>query len=142
MNDTLLLDTHIILWFTTGNRRLRPAVREVVNRTWQSGGTLLVSAVSAWEVATLAEAGRINLASPPDEWLRNLLAQPGFIGLPLDPEAAIRAPLLSGFTRKDPMDRLLIASAIQAGCPMVTADAAIIAFATTHGSRYGFAVAS
>jgi len=43
---------------------------------------------------------------------------------------------------RDPGDRMLIATALDLGCPLVTYDERIIQFATTHGSRYGFAVAS
>jgi len=41
----------------------------------------------------------------------------------------------------DPADRLLIATAIELDCPLVTYDARITRFAARHGGRYGFAAA-
>jgi len=111
----------------------------MIERLWSAGGTLLVSAVSAWEIGTLVEKGRIALDVTPDAWLRDILRQPGVVGLPLDPMTALGGSGLAEFTRQDPMDRLLIAAAISQDCPLVTHDAHILAFAQRYGGRYGFA---
>ena len=61
MTESLLLDTHIVLWLDSGSDRLRPATIGLIDRHWQSGGAILSSAVTAWEIALLVDTGRIRL---------------------------------------------------------------------------------
>jgi PIN domain nuclease of toxin-antitoxin system len=58
------------------------------------------------------------------------------------PKIAARAYTLSGLSHADLAARMLIATAIAHGCPLITCDERIITFATSHGSRYGFTVES
>ena len=51
MTDRLLLDTHIALWLDSGDDALRPPTRVLIDDCWQNGGTILLSAVSVWEIA-------------------------------------------------------------------------------------------
>jgi len=60
--------------------------------------------------------------------------------VPLNHEAAVRAYNLPGFAHRDPADRLLIATAIELGCPLVTYDQHITEFASQWGRRSGFSV--
>lgn len=53
MTGDLLLDTHIALWLDSGDARLRPATRRLIHQNWQGGGSIMLSAVSAWEIALL-----------------------------------------------------------------------------------------
>jgi PIN domain nuclease of toxin-antitoxin system len=55
-------------------------------------------------------------------------------------QAAARAYSLDGLEHRDPGDRLLIATAIDLRCPMVTYDRKILEFAAAHGSRNQFSV--
>jgi len=61
----LLLDTHLLLWLDNGDPRLLPKTRSLIDRRWLAGGSVLVSAVFAWEIALLADTGRISLGCPP-----------------------------------------------------------------------------
>ena len=54
MIPALLLDTHVALWLDSGDDRLRPSTRGLIDSCWQSGGTIYLSAVTAWEVALLS----------------------------------------------------------------------------------------
>jgi hypothetical protein len=60
----LLLDTHIALWLDSGDDRLRPSTRALIDECWRSGGTIYLSSVSAWEIALLVHTGRIDLEFP------------------------------------------------------------------------------
>ncbi len=135
----LLLDTHIALWLDSGNARLRPSTVQVIDRCRQRGGTILLSAVSAWEIALLVDTGRIQLDVPVPEWLERFCERPGVAPLELCIAAAANAYRLHPFEHRDPGDRLLIASAIAANAPLVTYDDRILAFAKRHGKQIRFA---
>lgn len=142
MTTELLLDTHIALWLESGDARLRPETIRRIETCWRAGGTLLLSAVSVWEIAQLIFSGRIELNRPMAEWLEQFLGQPGKRCVPLGHRAAMGAYWLHELEHRDPADRLLIATSIEHACPMVTYDQRIAHFAERHGSRYGFSVAT
>ena len=133
-----LLDTHILLWLDSGSDRLRPSTRDLIDACWRGGGTILVSAVSVWEVAVLADTGRIGLDLPVAAWIERFAARPGIEILPLSYLAAAQAYRLHHLAHRDPGDRLLIAAAIERSCPLVTYDTRIAAFAGAFGGQYGF----
>ena len=135
---TLLLDTHIALWLDSGSARLRPSTIQLIDRCRQRGGTILFSAVSAWEIALLVDTGCIELDVPVADWVDRFCSQPGVAPLPLDPAAASRAYMLHPFAHRDPGDRLLMATAIAADAPLVTYDDRILAFAKRHGRQIRF----
>ena len=142
MSNGLLLDTHIARWLDSGDQRLRAPTRALIDACWQSGGTIHLSAISAWEIALLVESGRIALDVPVEAWLRRFIERPGLSAAPLDWQAACQAYRLHHLEHRDPADRLLIATAIALACPLVTYDARIARFAERHGTQYGLSVAA
>jgi PIN domain nuclease of toxin-antitoxin system len=136
----LLLDTHIALWLSRGDARLGEATRKAIDATWKAGGRIFLSAVSVWEIAMLVEKEAITLDLPVEAWVERFLDRPGLEAVPLDHSAAARAYGLHHLEHRDPADRLLIASAIGLGCPLVTHDDRIRRFAKTRGRQYRFAV--
>jgi len=92
-------------------------------------GSVGVSAVSCWEVVTLAERGRIELDRDSRRWVRAALGLEGVRALPLGPEAAVAAGLLprEGFPG-DPADRMIYATARIAGVRLATKDRALRRF--------------
>ena len=142
MSGSLLLDTHIALWLEGGDRRLRSSTRKAIDAHWQNGGTVLLSAVSVWEIALLVDTGRLNLDVPVDAWVERFLDCPGIEGVPLDHRTAARSYQLRLLEHRDPADRLLIATAIQLSCPLLTYDERITRFGTRYGNEYRFAVAT
>jgi PIN domain nuclease of toxin-antitoxin system len=139
VTETILLDTHIALWLDSGSDRLRPATRDLIDTCWRNGGLVLLSAVTAWEIALLIDTGRIALDISLPAWLERFTARPGIDAVPLSHQAASHAYRLHHLAHRDPGDRLLIATAVERACPLVTYDVRIIHFAETHGSQYGFA---
>lgn len=105
---------------------------------WRGGGALLVSAVSAWEIAVLADVGRITLDLRPEAWFARFLARPGLVCAPLQASAAFRAYQLPDLPHRDPADRLLIATAIEAARPLVTYDQRLLEYAERQGPSLGF----
>ncbi len=142
MSDGLLLDTHIALWLDRGDQRLRPKTRTLIDECWRGGGTIYLSAISAWEIALLVDMDRIELDVPVAKWLARFLDRPGIAPAPLDPATAARAYEFHQLEHRDPADRLLIATAIALECLLVTYDERIARFAARHGRKYGFAIAA
>jgi PIN domain nuclease of toxin-antitoxin system len=142
VTDRLLLDTHIALWLDSGDNRLRPSTRALIESHWQSGGTILLSAVTAWEIALLVDTGRIDLDIPVASWIERFVERPGIEAVPLDHRTASRSYELHRLEHRDPADRLLIATAIDLECPLVTYDERISRFERKHGGQYRFAIAT
>lgn len=141
MTDAILLDTHILLWLENGDAKLPPRTRGLIDRHWQGGGTVLVSAVTAWEVAMLVERGRIRLDCATQAWFRRCLDRPGFEMVPLSWRVCIQAYELHSLGHRDPGDRLLIATAIERRCALVTQDERIIRYAQLCGREQGLELA-
>ena len=142
MTDRLLLDTHVALWLDSGDERLRASTRALIDGCWQSGGAIFLSAVTAWEIALLVDTRRIDLDIPVEAWIRRFLERPGIEAVLLGHQAASRSYQFHHLEHRDPADRLLIATAIELACPLVTYDERIARFGARHGRQYRFAVAT
>lgn len=140
MTGRLLLDTHIVLWLDSGDAHLRPETRAPLETCWRAGGTLLVSAVTAWEIALLSDLRRIKLDLPAADWIERFLARPGIEAVPLSWRAACGAYGLKDLEHRDPADRMLIATAIELQCPLVSYDRRITEFALAFGAQYRFSL--
>ena len=140
MTDRLLLDTHVALWLDSGDDRLRASTRTLIDGCWQNGGSILLSAVTVWEIALLVDTGRIDLDVPVEAWIERFLDCPGIEAVPLSHRAASRSYQLHHLEHRDPADRLLIATAIELACPLVTYDERIVRFGSRRGRQYRFAV--
>ena len=141
MTDALLLDTHIALWLDSGDERLRTSTRALIDTCWRDGGTIFMSAITVWEIALLVDTERIDLDLPVEAWIDRFLERPGIAAVPLSHLAASRSYQLHHLEHRDPADRLLIATAIELACPLVTYDERIARFGKKHGRQYRFAVA-
>ena len=122
----IVLDTHVLIWTVDADPRLGRAARTAVAEAADAVG---VSAITPWEIALLAERGRLRLAQEVGAWIRAVLALPGIRLLPIDPAIATDSVRLPGAFRADPADRLIIATARQCGAPLLTADFAILSYA-------------
>ena len=120
----LLLDTHALLWWVLQDQRLsKPAFAALSD----ANSTLVVSAVSASEIATKFRSGKLAVPPTLAEQLAQLVAIRGWQRLALSLEHAQLAGRLPGVHR-DPFDRMLAAQALIDDIPIVTNDAAIAAF--------------
>lgn len=114
---TLLLDTHIALWWLAGDHRLTPRLREL---TGQATAVHLSSA-STWEVAIKLAIGKLELDLEPGTTFASACAAQGFTLASVDHEDAW-AVLELPASRADPFDRLIAATARRRGWTVVTAD--------------------
>jgi PIN domain nuclease of toxin-antitoxin system len=121
----IVLDTHALAWVAARERRLGRKARALVERLW-SRGEVAVCAISFWEAALLHARGRLELPAEPGEWRAELLAS-GLLELPVDGEAGIRAVGLGGLP-SDPVDRLIVATALGRDAGLMTADERLLAW--------------
>jgi PIN domain nuclease of toxin-antitoxin system len=122
----LLLDTHVLAWMDADDAALGSQARQTIRQAW-SVGEVAVSAISFWEVAMLAQRGRLQLPVPPNTWRADLL-EAGVREIPLDGRVAVAAAALEGLHR-DPADRFIIATALASSAVLVTADSRILDWA-------------
>jgi len=114
----LLLDTHVLIWSATDPDHLpRDVRREIEDGT----NDLLVSVVSAWEIAIKQSIGKLDLARPAEEWFPEVVRRTGFKVVEPRMAAALRVRTLP-WHHKDPFDRFLIAKAIEDGYTIITHD--------------------
>ncbi len=114
---SLLLDTHVLLWWLFDDPRLCTHTAQVIDN---SGADVVVSSVSGFEIATKKTLGKLEA---PDDLVAQL-DEGGFTVLPL----SLRHGLVAGalpMHHRDPFDRLLIAQAQCEGLTLVTADPAL-----------------
>lgn len=114
----ILLDTHVWVRWLPGAKESLP---ENVNRIIRTGGQLAVSAVSVWEAAYLARAGRVDLGTSWDEWLILATTQARVEVIPLSGIIAARAAHLPPHHR-DPADRFIIATVLECDISLVSLD--------------------
>ena len=117
MNEWLL-DTGVLLWWLAADPRLSFIVR---TRITQAATRVFVSVATAWEVASLARAGRVDSGSPPKLCLPREVAIHRFLWLPLEARHVLRASAMRR-DALDPYDRLLVAQAALEGLSIVTTD--------------------
>ena len=121
-----MLDTHALLWMDRNDPMLGPQTRELIENNWRSD-VVAVSAISFWETALLADRGRIVLPVPAEAWRLDLL-QAGLREIPVDGRIALLATRLERLHR-DPADRFIVATSLQLGATLVTADSEILGWA-------------
>jgi len=119
----IVLDTHALLWMDRNDPMLGPQARALIENTWRSD-VVAVSAISFWETALLADRGRIVLPVPAEDWRLDLL-QAGLREIAVDGRVAWHATRLEGLHR-DPADRFIVATSVQLGATLVTADKQIL----------------
>jgi PIN domain nuclease of toxin-antitoxin system len=115
--STVVLDTHVVQWWSAEPDRLSAKAADAV----READELAVAAITWYELAWLARTGRISVAIPVRSWLDQLAAQVRTITI--TPAIADTAAGLPPSFPGDPADRLIYATAIEHGVPLVTKDA-------------------
>jgi PIN domain nuclease of toxin-antitoxin system len=121
----ILLDTHALLWLEFAAEKLSVAARAAIEFSDKAGEKLAVSAVSLWEIALLCQRKRITLLLPLEDFLRQV--EEIYVIRPLTAEICIRGASLTPPFPKDPMDRLIAATALAENLTLITADRSILA---------------
>lgn len=122
----ILLDTHALVWWANGDhQRLSTAALETIEGE-RRDGRILISSISAWELAMLVSRGRLELTMDIAEWLSTVGSIDSVEFVPVDNDIALKSVQLPGTFHKDPADRMIVATAHRFGVPIVTADEKIL----------------
>jgi PIN domain nuclease of toxin-antitoxin system len=116
----ILLDTHTLLWWMTDDPSLSKLAASLIE---QKENDPLVSAVSAWEIATKFRLGRLPAAADLVQNFISDVADRRLEILPITADHGLRAGSLPG-PHKEPFDRVLIAQALMEDVPIVSNDRA------------------
>lgn len=120
----LLLDTHIFLWFISGDSRLPVGVQSAIQDPTNEA---YLSVVSLWEAIIKYQLGKLPLPQPPEIYLPQQRVAHRIASLAVDEASVAQLATLPPLHR-DPFDRLLICQALQHGLTLATVDAAIRAY--------------
>ena len=113
-----LLDTHALLWWLSDDPALTRVARNVIADTRD---TIVVSAASAWEIATKVRLKKLQATDLANDFA-SYMDREGFQLLSISAEHAIRAGLLPG-PLKDPFDRMFIAQSQTENLPIISNEA-------------------
>jgi PIN domain nuclease of toxin-antitoxin system len=114
----LLLDTHIFLWFISGDARLPTEWRERIRDT---DNAVYLSVVSLWEALVKYRLGKLPLPHPPESYLPTQRARHQIASLSLDEASVCHLSILPA-AHRDPFDRMLVCQALEHGLSIVTVD--------------------
>jgi PIN domain nuclease of toxin-antitoxin system len=125
MSQPLLLDTCAAIWLVNGDD-IDDATLTAIEASQNAKEPLLVSAITAWEVATLVAKARISMAIPVEIWWQKLVDHQAIECVALSPDILIRSTTMPGTPPSDPADRMVIATARDIGATVVTRDRKIL----------------
>jgi PIN domain nuclease of toxin-antitoxin system len=120
----LLLDTHALLWWWTDDSRLSNAARQAIV---DEGNQVMVSAASAWEIATKFRLGKLPHAAQALDRFNELVAADGFEHLPISYLHSLKAGSYAS-EHRDPFDRMLAAQTDLEKAVLVTLDPVFAGF--------------
>jgi PIN domain nuclease of toxin-antitoxin system len=118
----IVADTCVVIWLAGAPSNLSRAANEAIVAARRSGG-LAISGITLYELAWLAEHKRLPLATPVEPFLAEVAAN--FIVLPVTASVGLLAARFPDEYPSDPMDRLIGATALDRGVPLITRDRAI-----------------
>ncbi len=120
----LLLDTHIFLWFISGDNRLPVLMRDNIR---DRDNEIYLSVVSIWEAIIKHHIGKLPLPEPPESYLPAQRERHQISSLSLDEVSVSQLAKLPAFHR-DPFDRMLICQALAHQLIIATVDEAVRAY--------------
>jgi PIN domain nuclease of toxin-antitoxin system len=123
----ILLDTHIFLWFISGDTQLSTDVRDVIR---DPDNEIYLSAVSVWEAIVKYQLGKLPLPEHPETYLPKQRDLHQIASLALDEGSVIQLTKLPPLHR-DPFDRMLICQALQNSLTIATVDTAVRAYSVS-----------
>ncbi len=116
----ILLDTQILLLLLTDKSRLSERAADTIREASRASRVVAIAGHTLWEVAMVATRGRLKLRGPLTDHLRRI--EESFRVIPLTGAIAARSMLFTKRFPRDPADRIIGATAVVHGIPLITAD--------------------
>jgi PIN domain nuclease of toxin-antitoxin system len=117
----VLLDTHVWVWWLSGDPRLKARERDALDRLAERR-ELRLCAISLWEAQMAYSKGRFEPADPFEAWLRAAAAPDVVEIVPIDARVALALNDLPSSLPNDPADRLIVAAARAHALHLATQD--------------------
>jgi PIN domain nuclease of toxin-antitoxin system len=117
----IILDTHAWIWFVGLPDQLSVPAQEAIENAIKDN-SVLISAISVWEVAMLVRKQRLKLSLDVAEWVARTEALPFFRFVPVDNAIALDSVNLPEPFHQDPADRIITATALARRALLVTKD--------------------
>jgi PIN domain nuclease of toxin-antitoxin system len=124
----IVLDTHAWLWWVTDDRRLSRGAKNAIGKA-RTGGEILLSVISIWEIAKKVGKQQIVLDRPIRPWLAVATDQPGLALGELTPAILIESCSLPPPFHGDPADQIIVATARHHEAALVTKDESLRRYA-------------
>ena len=116
----ILVDTHVVVWLALDQALITRKAKTAIDDARQNANGLAISDITLYELSTLASKGRIQLGISLESFLQEVEAR--FVVLPISSRACAQAVALPVAYPKDPVDRIIGATALVNGLSLVTAD--------------------
>jgi PIN domain nuclease of toxin-antitoxin system len=123
----IVLDTHVWIWFISNPDLLSKRAQKVVDAAVRDQ-SLLISSISAWELALLVTKKRLELTLDVTDWIAKSEGLPFIQFLPVTNSIAVKSVNLPLPLHPDPADRIIIATALSVGAPLVTKDKKLLTY--------------
>jgi PIN domain nuclease of toxin-antitoxin system len=117
----IVLDTHAWIWLISNPNILSKRAEKVVS-TAVKDKNILISSISTWELALLVRKKRLVLKLELNDWIAKSESLPFIQFVPVTNLIAIKSVNLPLPLHQDPADRIIIATALSVGAPLVTKD--------------------
>ena len=116
----ILVDTHVVVWLAFDKSRLSKKARAAIDDARAKEDGLAISDITLLELARLASKGRIRINISLESFLEEVETR--FAVLPISGRACTRAVGLPATFPKDPVDRIIVATALVEGLSLISAD--------------------
>lgn len=116
----ILADTHVVVWLALEPSRISRKAGALIEQTRQGSAGIAISDITLLEIAMVESKGRIKLDTSLEAFLSEIEAR--FVVLPITGRICVRALEFPAAYPKDPADRIIAATALVEGMPLITAD--------------------
>ncbi len=117
----IILDTHVWIWWVSNPDLLSPEARMLIDKAVVEK-KIYISSMSCWEVAMLVAKGRLQLTLEVGDWIRASETLPFIQFVPVTNAIALNAVRLPLKSLVDPIDRIIIATALDLDLVLLTKD--------------------
>lgn len=119
----ILLDTHVVIWLALEPNKISSEARLAIEEARRKSEGIAISDITLFEISTIERKGRVRLEAGLGAFLSEVEAR--FVIIALNGRICVKARELPAAYPKDPADRIIGATALVQGFPLVTADEGI-----------------